>query len=111
MATTQRQKTTIGGSVTGLSNAPIPGSIARAVCWFVGRRRARIISLFFIWPALNSSSPRYRFLHKIFIVSLGAQGIAARQIGCPILQLYATIRNKAYMILFRYGSGWGTRLC
>jgi len=57
MATTQRQQMTFGGSVTGLSNAPIPGSIALADSWFGGRRRARIISPFFIWPALNLSLP------------------------------------------------------
>jgi hypothetical protein len=34
MATTQRQQMTFGGSVTGLSNESIPGSIAFAVCWF-----------------------------------------------------------------------------
>jgi hypothetical protein len=43
MATTQRQKTTPGGSVTGLSNASIPGSIAFAVYSFGGRKNRRTI--------------------------------------------------------------------
>ena len=57
MAITQRQKTTYGGSVTGLSNGAIPGSIARVVSLFGGKRRWRIILPSFIWPVLNSSSP------------------------------------------------------
>jgi len=42
-----------------------PGSIARAVSSFGGRRRWRIIVLSFIWPVLNSSSPRSQFSDKL----------------------------------------------
>jgi hypothetical protein len=55
MATTQRQKTTSGGSVTGLSNALIVGLIAPVGSWFVGRKRLKTISPFFISLVLNFS--------------------------------------------------------
>jgi len=39
------------------------------------------------------------------------QGIAARQMGLPSLIPGCYNQEKAYMIIFRYGSGWGTHLC
>ncbi len=69
MASTQKQKTAYGGSVAGSLNEAIPGSIARAVSSFGGRRRWRIISLSFIWPVLNSSLLRYWFSDKLLVHS------------------------------------------
>jgi hypothetical protein len=39
------------------------------------------------------------------------QGIAARQIGLPSFTPGCYNQEQAYLIICRYGSGWGTHLC
>jgi len=71
MATTQRQKMTSGGSVTGLSNACTPGSIVRVAYWCAGRSWMSPIKLSCIWLVVSSAFSTviaffpYRFPNKL----------------------------------------------